>query len=230
MFQPLVYVFDADHRKHFESVCLLHMCIIDISPSSIHTGRPFILLSKHLVSPRYGRPRIVHQTQSLFEFTSSRIHNGSLNTSHPLQPLSIPYFLFPTSTLYVKPSMPRVFTLASVAAFAALASYVAPSIRHELKVLGVGRDISTSTIANAANYVKIADTTHCEDLHYYAPANLLFTACEDRHTRFGWFPPLGSFEPPKEGTKGSIHVVDPEVSFCPLSSTVLSRIGRDRVG
>lgn len=109
--------------------------------------------------------------------------------------------------------MPGVFTIASVAAFAALTSYIAPSIRHELKVLGVGRDVSISTIADAANYVKIADTTHCEDLHYYAPANLLFTACEDRHTRFGWFPPLGSFEPPKEGTKGSIHVVDPEVSL-----------------
>jgi hypothetical protein len=110
-------------------------------------------------------------------------------------------------------TMPGVITIASVAALAALSSYIAPSIRHELKVLGVGRSVSVSTIANAVDYVKIEDTTHCEDLHYYAPANLLFTACEDRHTRFGWFPPLGNFEPPQDGIQGSIHVIDPEVCF-----------------
>jgi hypothetical protein len=103
--------------------------------------------------------------------------------------------------------MPGILTIASVAALAALSSYITPSIRHELKVLGVGRTVPVSTI----DYVKIQDTIHCEDLHYYAPANLLFTACEDRYTRFGWFPPLGNFEPPKGGVQGSFHVVDPEV-------------------
>ncbi|KAI5237861.1 serum paraoxonase/arylesterase family protein [Aureobasidium subglaciale] len=73
--------------------------------------------------------------------------------------------------------MPGTITVASIAALAALSAYIIPPIRHELKVLGVGRPTITSTIANAADYVKIEDTTHCEDLHYYAPANLLFTAC-----------------------------------------------------
>jgi len=157
-------------------------------------------------------------TQTLFEFTSFPICNHQRFTPSQflLTPVQFQFFSFLPSNLPTRQSkltMPGVVTIASVAAFAALTSYIAPSIRHELKVLGVGRDVSISTIADAANYVKIADTTHCEDLHYYAPANLLFTACEDRHTRFGWFPPLGSFEPPKEGTKGSIHVVDPEVSL-----------------
>ncbi|KAI5272235.1 serum paraoxonase/arylesterase family protein [Aureobasidium subglaciale] len=114
--------------------------------------------------------------------------------------------------------MPGTITVASIAALAALSAYIIPPIRHELKVLGVGRPAITSTIANAADYVKIEDTTHCEDLHYYAPANLLFTACEDRHTRFSWFPPLGSFEPPADGTQGSIHVVDPQVCYNFLQS------------
>jgi hypothetical protein len=102
-----------------------------------------------------------------------------------------------------------ILTIASVAALAALSTYIAPSIRHELKVLGVGRTVPVSTI----DYVKIQDTIHCEDLHYYAPANILFTACEDRYTRFEWFPPLGNFEPPKEGLQGSFHVIDVEVRF-----------------
>ncbi|KAK6005815.1 hypothetical protein QM012_007457 [Aureobasidium pullulans] len=105
--------------------------------------------------------------------------------------------------------MPGTTAILSVAALAALSAYIVPPIRHELKVVGVGRTV-VSTIPNAVDYVKIEDTTHCEDLHYYAPANLLFTACEDRHTRFEWFPPLGSFDPPEDGTQGSIHVIDPE--------------------
>ncbi|CAD0085331.1 unnamed protein product [Aureobasidium mustum] len=105
--------------------------------------------------------------------------------------------------------MPGTTAILSVAALAALSAYIVPPVRHELKVLGVGRSV-VSTIANANDYVRIEDTTHCEDLHYYAPANLLFTACEDRHTRFDWFPPLGSFDPPEDGTQGSIHVIDPE--------------------
>lgn len=59
----------------------------------------------------------------------------------------------------------------------------------------------------------IQDTTHCEDLHHYAPRNILFTACEDSDTiRFSWFPPLGVFDDPTLATKarGSIHVIDPE--------------------
>ncbi|KAG9527658.1 calcium-dependent phosphotriesterase, partial [Aureobasidium melanogenum] len=125
--------------------------------------------------------------------------------------------------------MPGKTTIFSIAALAAISAYIVPPIRHELKVLGVGRVIPESTIANAIDYVKIEDTTHCEDLHYYAPANLLFTACEDkRETRFDWFPPLGSLDPPADGTQGSIHVIDPEtmksirLSFVNFDETFVS--------
>jgi hypothetical protein len=183
------------------------MCSIDILPSSIHSFRPFALLYEDL-SPRYG-------PGSFIELKLDLPPASSLSTTFPLEhPLtSYCQFVLPLSPVItpIQSIMPGVITIASVAALAALSSYIAPSIRHELKVLGVGRSVSVSTIANAVDYVKIEDTTHCEDLHYYAPANLLFTACEDRHTRFGWFPPLGNFEPPQDGTQGSIHVIDPEV-------------------
>ncbi|CAD0106987.1 unnamed protein product [Aureobasidium uvarum] len=120
--------------------------------------------------------------------------------------------------------MPGATAFLSVAALAALSAYVFPPIAHELKVVGLGRSVPVSTIQNVGDFVRIDDTTHCEDLHYYAPANLLFTACEDRHTRFGWFPPLGSFEPPEDGTQGSIHVVDPET----MKSIRLSFVNFDK--
>lgn len=110
--------------------------------------------------------------------------------------------------------MPGLFTYASVVALAALSAYVYPPVRHELTVVGIGRAIPQSTIpssSSSADYVRIEDTYHCEDLHHYTPANLLFAACEDRPTRFGWFPPLHNFEPPVDGTQGSFHVIDPEV-------------------
>lgn len=170
--------------------------------------RPFAVLYKHL-SPRYG-------PGSFIELKLDLPPASSLSTTFPLEHPSLDLLLpihvsFLSAITLIQPIMPGVITIASVAALAALSSYIAPSIRHELKVLGVGRSIPVSTIANAVDYVKIEDTTHCEDLHYYASANLLFTACEDRHTRFEWFPPLGNFEPPQDGTQGSIHVIDPEV-------------------
>ncbi|THX68924.1 serum paraoxonase/arylesterase family protein [Aureobasidium pullulans] len=109
--------------------------------------------------------------------------------------------------------MPGLFTYASVVALAALSAYVYPPVRHELTVVGIGRAVPQSTIpssSSSADYVRIEDTYHCEDLHHYTPANLLFAACEDRPTRFGWFPPLHNFEPPVDGTQGSFHVIDPE--------------------
>ncbi|KAG9950671.1 calcium-dependent phosphotriesterase, partial [Aureobasidium melanogenum] len=125
--------------------------------------------------------------------------------------------------------MPGTTTILSVAALAAISAYIVPPIRHELTVLGVGRAIPQSTIANAADYVKIEDTTHCEDLHYYEPANLLFTACEDNpKLRFDWFPPLGNFDPPAGVAQGSIHVIDPEtmksirLSFVDFDGTFVS--------
>ncbi|KAG9647343.1 calcium-dependent phosphotriesterase, partial [Aureobasidium melanogenum] len=121
--------------------------------------------------------------------------------------------------------MPGKTSIFSIAALAAISAYILPPIQHELNVLGVGKAAPVSTIPNAIDYVKIEDTMHCEDLHYYAPANLLFTACEDsRETRFKWFPPVRNFHPPAEVTQGSIHVIDPET----MKSIRLSFVNFDK--
>lgn len=86
-----------------------------------------------------------------------------------------------------------------------------PPFFHQAKVLGVLRTPSSTPIA-PENYVAISDTTHCEDIHYYSPANVLFTACEDNNsTRYEWFPPLVIFDRPEVIGQGSIHVIDPKV-------------------
>lgn len=66
----------------------------------------------------------------------------------------------------------------------------------------------------AGQVVYIADTTHCEDLHYHEPSGLLFTACEDaKDSRFAWFPPLSIVDnaPLVAERQGSIRVIDPKV-------------------
>ncbi|KAK3686097.1 hypothetical protein B0T22DRAFT_383311 [Podospora appendiculata] len=75
------------------------------------------------------------------------------------------------------------------------------ALRWQLENTHAGQDI-----------VAIADTTHCEDIHYHAPSATLFTACEDNaDMRFKWFPPLTNFDRPELAAKGrgSIHVIDP---------------------
>lgn len=65
-----------------------------------------------------------------------------------------------------------------------------------------------------SDFVYIADTTHCEDLHYHEPSGLIFTACEDaKDTRYAWFPPLAFLDnaPKVMETRGSIRVIDPKV-------------------
>ncbi|KAK4446853.1 hypothetical protein QBC34DRAFT_382927 [Podospora aff. communis PSN243] len=87
-----------------------------------------------------------------------------------------------------------------------------PPLQRSLTVLGVFRREPLSTLS-AEEIIVIQDTTHCEDLHYYAPSNTLFAACEDNpNTRFGWFPPLATFDDPELGRRGrgSIHVIDPK--------------------
>lgn len=78
-----------------------------------------------------------------------------------------------------------------------------------LVVVGVFRK---DTPTKAQKVIAIADTYHCEDLHYHSPSHTLFTACEDHEDhRFSWFPPLATFEEPPQ-SRGSIHVVNPKVS------------------
>lgn len=102
-----------------------------------------------------------------------------------------------------------------MAGLTGLAAYLyGPPAQRTLTKFGVYRTPTCSTLNDSAHLVAIQDTVQCEDLHYYAPTNTLFTACEDVYdTRFKWFPPLGLFDAADLGWKsqGSIHTIDPEV-------------------
>lgn len=90
-----------------------------------------------------------------------------------------------------------------------------PPTHRVLSKIGVFRSLSSTPLANPDDLVILKDTTHCEDVHYYAPAHTLFTACEDvSTTRFQWFPPLDTYGSASVAwnSKGSIHIIDPEVS------------------
>lgn len=94
-----------------------------------------------------------------------------------------------------------------------LIALLAPTLLHFPKIGGLFLTPSPTILGEGQGPIVIEDTVHCEDVHHYRPANLLFTACEDEiKTRFDWFPGLGHLEPHAAG-QGSIHVVDPEVSF-----------------
>ncbi|KAL5334181.1 hypothetical protein BJX70DRAFT_402829 [Aspergillus crustosus] len=111
-------------------------------------------------------------------------------------------------------AIPRLsLFLVLVAAFGPL---VYNAVRRELTVLGVYR--TPAATASSQEIYKIPDTLQCEDLHYYAPGNVIFTACEDSIIpRFRWFPPLVHLDGPPE-TTGSIHIIDPQT----LQSTRLA--------
>lgn len=100
------------------------------------------------------------------------------------------------------------------AGLAGLAAYMyGPTTHSALTKLGVFRQLTSTPLANPGDLVFIKDTVHCEDIHYYIPANTLFAACEDVNTtRFKWFPPLGLSDANVAwNAKGSIHTIDPEV-------------------
>lgn len=96
-----------------------------------------------------------------------------------------------------------------------LAAYLyGPATYGTLTKVGVFRQLTCTPLANPEDLVLIKDTIHCEDLHYYPPADTLFTACEDvLSTRFKWFPPLETYEDASVGwnARGSIHTIDPKV-------------------
>lgn len=96
-----------------------------------------------------------------------------------------------------------------------LAAYLyGPATHGTLTKMGVFRQLASTPLANAEDLVVINDTVHCEDLHYYPPANTLFTACEDvSATRFKWFPPLALYGDASTAwnARGSIHTIDPQV-------------------
>lgn len=117
--------------------------------------------------------------------------------------------------------------------FAALAAVLVPPAAHLVKVGGLFLTPTPTVLGEGQGPIYIEDTVHCEDVHHYLPANLLFTACEDsKSTRFDWFPGLGHLTPRPEA-RGSIHVVNPQVS-CPdgvnvelLENTLLTLYNAD---
>jgi hypothetical protein len=95
--------------------------------------------------------------------------------------------------------------------FAILVATLAPTVVHMIKIGGPFLTPNPTVLGAGQGPIIIEDTIHCEDLHHYRPANLLFTACEDlKDTRFDWFPGLGHLDAEAAG-RGSIHVVDPKV-------------------
>ncbi len=109
-------------------------------------------------------------------------------------------------------------TLLSLSLRGALLAYglysVGPALHRGATVFGLLRKYPPGTVGTHEEVITIADTVHCEDLHYHGPSGTLFTACEDDpDTRFKWFPPLANFDDPEVGgrSQGSLHVVDPKV-------------------
>lgn len=100
-------------------------------------------------------------------------------------------------------------------------------IHHFLIVVGAFRQPKDFQIASPSDFVVIDDTTYCEDIHYYAPAHTIFTACEDStKLRHSWFPPLDLFEA-LPSFQGSIHVINPEVVFfksCVIDSVLMLKV------
>lgn len=104
------------------------------------------------------------------------------------------------------------------AVLAGFAAYTyGPATQSLITRLGLFRQLENVPPMVPADLLHIKDTIFCEDIHYYAPANTLFTACEDSTAiRPKWWPPLVHYEDPTFGWqgKGSIHVIDPEVRYC----------------
>ncbi|OGE54599.1 hypothetical protein PENARI_c006G05618 [Penicillium arizonense] len=97
----------------------------------------------------------------------------------------------------------------SLGIFVALVAFLSGPVSHIIRIGGVFLTPNPTVLGEGQGPIYIEDTIHCEDVHHYRPANLLFTACEDyKNTRFSWFPPLGNLVP--STTSGSIHVVDPK--------------------
>ena len=101
----------------------------------------------------------------------------------------------------------------SLSLLAGLAAFLTPIITHLVRIGGPFLTPHPTILGEGQGPILIEDTIHCEDVHFYRPANLLFSACEDnQETRFSWFPGLGHLEP-VPSARGSIHVIDPKASW-----------------
>lgn len=105
-----------------------------------------------------------------------------------------------------------------------LVAFWGPIIWHHARIGGVFLTPKQTVFGEGQGPIRIEDTIHCEDVHYYEPANLVFTACEDtKDTRFKWFPGLGQLTP-HPPARGSIHVVDPKVRYFNYDNDVMATI------
>lgn len=80
-------------------------------------------------------------------------------------------------------------------------------------VWGLTRTVGNTPLAEG-DFVVIADTKHCEDMHYHEISQTLFAACEGAKTpRYSWFPPCNVMDDAETAMKsqGTIQVIDPKV-------------------
>ena len=113
----------------------------------------------------------------------------------------------------------------TVAILAILGTILYAPVARLIAILGVFKHpqpylsqarLEAESTATGVHFKRIDDTLQCEDVHYYEPAHLVFTACEDTtFPRFTWWPAFDIFIEPSYN-QGSIHVIDPKV--CSLLS------------
>lgn len=96
---------------------------------------------------------------------------------------------------------------------AILIALIAQPLYERIVVLGFFRTPVPTVIKNAeTDLKKIPNTRFYEDVHYYAPGDVIFTSCEDdTEARFSWFPAGDNFKAPEKAGKGSLKVIDPKV-------------------
>ncbi|OAA32022.1 Six-bladed beta-propeller, TolB-like protein [Moelleriella libera RCEF 2490] len=85
-------------------------------------------------------------------------------------------------------------------------------VNQRLTTLGLRRPLDSLPMIHGHATEIIANTQHCEDVHYHSDSGFIYTACQtgDPHARYEWFPPLGIFEDHRKATGGRLFVVDPK--------------------
>ncbi len=108
-------------------------------------------------------------------------------------------------------ALPNLY--ASAILVSVLGYLAGPDVYRKISSVGVFRTPMSTPIA-PEDLVVIGDTIGCEDLHYHAASNQIFTACESSNaTRYSWFPPMENFDDPVLGlqSKGYLHVINAKV-------------------
>ncbi|KAI5290738.1 hypothetical protein KEM54_000610 [Ascosphaera aggregata] len=100
--------------------------------------------------------------------------------------------------------------LRTLAIAAIILALIARPLYDQIIVLGFFRTPTQYGIRNPLTDVKKIDNVrYCEDVHYYAPGNVIFTSCEDDpDVRFLWFPAAGVLKMPAAAGVGSLKAID----------------------